>query len=215
MTVIPDGPLPRGRHKLSADEVRRSQRARLVEAMIACVGEQGYAATTVPQVIARAQVSRNAFYALFSDKADCFIAVCDELADELLAQMYGFATEPSWLTALDHGMERYLRWWLERPAFSRAYFVELPQAGPRALAQRDAQLQRFADMFAALAARARAENPRLPVLPRLAPRLLTVGITELLALEVRAGRLERIGGLHGELLELAVTLLADEATARR
>ena len=33
----------------------------------------------VDQVVARARVSRNAFYELWRDKTDCFIALCDEL----------------------------------------------------------------------------------------------------------------------------------------
>jgi hypothetical protein len=39
--------------------------------------------------------------------------------------------------------------------------------------------------------------------------------TELIADEVRAGRLQRVGELEGELLEFIVRLLADDATARR
>ena len=77
-------PLPRGRHKLAAEAVRNSQRARIVRAMLECVGRDGYEATTVPQVVATARVSRNAFYEFFADKADCFIAACDEAAQELL-----------------------------------------------------------------------------------------------------------------------------------
>ena len=67
-------PLPRGRHKLGADTVRASQRERLIRAMLETVAEQGYEATTVPRVVARARVSRNAFYEFFDDKTSCFIA---------------------------------------------------------------------------------------------------------------------------------------------
>src|SRR3954449_6066659 len=76
--------LPRGRHALPAEEVRASQRERLLAAMLESVGEHGYAATTVPAVVAGARVSRNAFYELFDDKTDCFLALCDELAGQLL-----------------------------------------------------------------------------------------------------------------------------------
>ena len=54
-------PLPRGRHKLGAEAVRASQRERLIRAMLETVAERGYEATTVPEVVARARVSRNAF----------------------------------------------------------------------------------------------------------------------------------------------------------
>ena len=80
-------PLPRGRHKLAPDDVRASQRERLVRAMLETVAERGYEATTVPDVVARARVSRNAFYEFFDDKIDCFIAACDDAAAEMLDQL--------------------------------------------------------------------------------------------------------------------------------
>ena len=108
-------PLPRGRHSLSAEEVRASQRERLLASMLQCVGEEGYAATTVPKVVATARVSRNGFYALFEDKVDCFLALCDEMAADFLKELYAFGAEPDWRVALDEGMRVYLRFWQAAP----------------------------------------------------------------------------------------------------
>src|SRR5687767_3363754 len=130
-------PLPRGRHKLSREVVESSQRERIVRAMIELVAEHGYAATTVPAVVAKARVSRNAFYEHFADKTDCFIAVANEVNRELLDGLYEFASEETWLEALSNGMEFYLGYFEDRPAFSRTYFLELPAAGERALEQRE------------------------------------------------------------------------------
>src|SRR5690242_15400907 len=116
-------PLPRGRHKLPREAVRASQRERLLRAMAELVGEQGYQATTVPQVVAAARVSRNTFYGFFTDKTECFIALCEQVGTELHAELAAFADEPDWLTALRRGLEAYLRWWQQRPAFTRAYLV--------------------------------------------------------------------------------------------
>jgi AcrR family transcriptional regulator len=206
-------PLPRGRHSLSAETVRDSQRARLLRAMVELVGERGYAATTVPAVVAAARVSRNAFYEHFADKTDCFIAVCDESASELLDGLLGFASAETWFDAVRDGMGFYLRHWQERPAFSRAYFVELPSAGGRALDQRERQYARFRAMFDALGARARAETPGLPPLSSVVPRAIVVAITELIAEEVRAGRTGQLEELHDDLLHLIVRLLATDAVA--
>ena len=200
-------PLPRGRHSLSAEEVRASQRERLLQAMLQCVGEEGYAATTVPKVVATARVSRNGFYALFEDKLACFLALCDELATEFLGELYAFGAEPDWKQALGNGMGAYLRFWQDRPEFSRAYLVELPSAGPRAWAQRDNQFKRFELIFDELAARARKADPSLPPPRRMASRLLVLGITEIVALEVREGRIYRLGALREELFTLAVDTL--------
>jgi AcrR family transcriptional regulator len=198
--------LPRGRHNLPAEVVRASQRERLLRAMLEGVAERGYEATTVPQVVAEAKVSRNAFYALFADKTDCFLALCDELAGEVLDDISN-PTQDAWLAALRAGTARYLRFWQDRPAFSRTYFVELPSAGIRAIEQRARQYERFRAMFDGLAAWARAQEPDLPPLGPLATRAIVLGVTEIIAEEVRAGRTDRLTGLEDELVELIVLLL--------
>jgi len=206
-------PLPRGRHKLSARAVRSSQRERLLRAMLGLVADHGYADTTVPMVVSAARVSRSSFYALFDDKTDCFIAACDRESSELLESLVAMGSEEDWVQALRRGMDRYVRWWQQRPAFSRAYFLELPAAGTRAVRQRDRQYARYRDMFAALGARAREEQPELPPLSPLATRMIVAGVTEIVADEVRGGRLAGLDALGNDLLYLVLRLLADDATA--
>jgi AcrR family transcriptional regulator len=208
-------PLPRGRHKLSVSTVRASQRARIVRAMLESVGRDGYEATTVPDVVATARVSRNAFYEFFADKADCFIAACDEAAQELLAELVDLVSEPDWVQAMWRGARRYLLWWQERPTLARAYFLSLPTVGERAVAQRERQYAAFRAMFADLGRRARAEQPELAPLSELVPRVLVLVITELVAEEVRAARTDRLTQLADDVALLAIRLLADEATAQR
>ena len=203
-------PLPRGRHKIPPHLVRASQRERLLQAMLANVAERGYEATTVPLVVASARVSRNAFYELFADKIDCFLALCDELAGEMLDQLLGLAGADDWRAALRSGMRLYLRWWQDHPEFSRTYLVELPAAGPRAIAQRDRQYARFREMFEALGGWARAQEPELAPLAPVVPRLLVVATTELVAEEVRAGRTQRLTALEDELVAVFETLLSSK-----
>jgi AcrR family transcriptional regulator len=206
-------PLPRGRHKLSAQAVRSSQRDRLLRAMLGLVGEHGYADTTVPMVVSAARVSRSSFYAFFDDKTACFIAACDRESNDLLESLVAMGSEEDWVQALRRGMDHYVRWWQQRPAFSRAYFLELPAAGTRAVRQRDRQYARYRDMFAGLGARAREEQPELPPLSPLATRMIVAGVTQIVADEVRGGRLAGLDALADELLYLVLTLLADDATA--
>jgi AcrR family transcriptional regulator len=213
--LLEDAPvLPRGRHNLSTAEVRSSQRARLLAAMLELVGERGYAATTVPDVVARARVSRNAFYDLFEDKLDCFLALADELAEQVLAQLVDTGAA-DWVSALRAGLRRYLSWWQQRPVWTRAYLVELPAAGPRALEQRDRQYARFIAMFEALAAWARREQPSLPPLRAVHARMIVLVVTELVAERVRHGDTAKLMELEPDVLYLIVLLLADEPTARR
>ena len=204
-------PLPPGRHKLRPGEVRASQRARLLRAMLEEVAAHGYAATTVPNVVAAARVSRNAFYALFDDKLDCFLALCDEEAVGLFEAVSAAGTEPDWRSAVRKGMAAYLRWWEERPAFSRAYFTEMPAAGPAAIEQRERQSDPYRQLFAALGARARQEEPDLPPMLALAPRVAVVGVTELVAEEVRAGRAAKLSRLRDDVADTVIALIASGA----
>jgi AcrR family transcriptional regulator len=185
--------LPRGRHKLSRDTVKASQRERLLRAMLELVAEQGYEATTVPQVVARARVSRNAFYDFFADKVACFLALCDELADEMLEEIRVADLPPA--EALREGMRRYLRWWADRPAFARTYLLELPTAGTPAVEQRRRQYARFEEIFALLGA------------DELQARAITFMITELITDEVREGRLAALPDRADDFVALVQRLL--------
>jgi AcrR family transcriptional regulator len=211
-------PLPRGRHKLPREAVRASQRERLLRAMGELAGERGYEATTVPQVIAAARVSSNTFYSFFRDKTDCFIALCEELGDELFAQITAFsadAADPAdALANFDRGLEAYLRWWQDRPALARAYFVELPAAGPRAAEERTRQYERFAAVHRDVAARARAFLPDAPPLRDVEVHAAIVVMTELVAEEVRAGRLDHLAAIAPELRYVLLKLLVGDAAAQ-
>lgn len=62
---------------MDREDVARNQRTRLYGAMIESIAQRGYKATTVAHVIALAGVSRRAFYELFSNKEQCFLATYD------------------------------------------------------------------------------------------------------------------------------------------
>jgi AcrR family transcriptional regulator len=201
-------PLPRGRHKLSRDQVLASQRGRLLRAMEELVGAVGYDSTTVPQVIKAARVSTATFYRFFVDKVDCFIALCEERGERLLSALMPDHDELRSFDAserLDRGLEIYLHWWQDNPAMARAYFVELPAAGPRAIAERDRQYERFVALNRTLAALAR--EPDDPGPPEIDVRASVVVTTELIASEIRRGNVARLIELRGDLRRLLLKLL--------
>jgi hypothetical protein len=105
-------------------------------------------------------------------------------------------------------MREYLTAWKEQPALCRAYFVELAFVGPRGLAQREHNFGQFELMFQVLAQRAREEEPSLPPLSPLVPRLVVVGVTDIVGQVVRAGELDSLVEREDELVELIVRLLA-------
>ena len=200
-------PLPRGRHKLSRDTVRASQRERLLQAMLDEVAERGYEATTVSDVVARARVSRNAFYVLFDDKLTCFLALCELMTEQLLEDTFQPGDATDWREAVREGARRYLRWWAARPRFARAWLVEFQLAGRPAMDQRAAAFAQFRERFEALAAWARIQEPGLAPLHPTASRVVIAGITGLVAEEVDAGRVDDLERLSPELEWLVLSLL--------
>ncbi|MFZ0385568.1 MAG: TetR/AcrR family transcriptional regulator [Solirubrobacteraceae bacterium] len=201
-------PLPRGRHKLSRDEVLASQRGRLLRAMEELVGEFGYDSTTVPQVIKAARVSTATFYRFFVDKVDCFIALCEEQGERLLSALMPDQDELQSLgpsERLDRALEIYLHWWQDKPAMARAYFVELPAAGPRAIAERDRQYERFVSLNRVIADQAR--GPAAPSPPEIDVRASVMLTTELIASEIRRGNVGRLIDLRADLRRLLMKLL--------
>jgi AcrR family transcriptional regulator len=207
-------PLPRGRHKLSRDEVLASQRGRLLRAMEELVGEHGYESTTVPLVIKAARVSTATFYRFFSDKIDCFIALCEERGEGLLADLTPDESERQMFSTrerLDRGLADYLRWWQDRPALARAYFVELPAAGPRAIAERDRQYARFEALNRIIAIDNREGIAGAPEPPEIDVRASVMVVTEVIASEIRRGNVGRLTELRDDLRRLLLKLLGPAA----
>lgn len=203
-------PLPRGRHKLSREEVLASQRGRLLRAMEELVGEYGYESTTVPHVIKAARVSTATFYRFFSDKVDCFIALCEERGEGLLEALTPDEEEQRTYSAserLDRGVDAYLRWWQDNPAMARAYFVELPAAGPRAIAERERQYARFAALNRIVAASSREGIVAAPEPPEVDLRASVIVTTELIASEIRRGNVDHLIELRDHVRRLLLKLL--------
>jgi len=140
--------LPRGRHGLSRDEVESRQRERILLAMAEAMRDQGYVDTSVADVIARAGVSRESFYRLFTSKADCFAAAFDHAAEILLARMAGGGAAGPDRGAGVHPITAYLDVLAAEPAWARLFIVEVHAAGPDALRRRFALQDRMADGLA-------------------------------------------------------------------
>lgn len=200
--------LPRGRHKLDREAVRDSQRSRLLAAMLDLVGSQGYAATSVPQVVAAAKASRNAFYEHFKDKEDCFLTMCMEEAANFSEEVLtGAVTAGDWTEAARLAVRRALGWWQDRPQLARAYLIEIPLVGPRAIKSRAVAYAPFEQLLSEAAKWARAANPSLKPLPSKAPHFLITGITELIADEVRLGHSKNLTSLEDDLVEIVISVL--------
>jgi AcrR family transcriptional regulator len=141
--------LPRGRHRLSREQVVASQRERMLWAMAEALAEKGYAKTAVADVLTRAGVSRETFYQQFASKEDCFLETLDQGSRILLGRVTAAAggggrDRP----ALDEILGAYLEALAAEPAYARVYLVEVYAVGPSAIRHRVAAQEMFASALA-------------------------------------------------------------------
>jgi AcrR family transcriptional regulator len=124
-----------------------SQRARLVEGMIQAVAEKGYAAATVTDAVRAGRVSRGTFYAQFASKEECFLEAYRYGIDVMVERIRSAVRAESgdWVARLRAALRAYLETLTGEPRFARTHLFEVHVAGPRAGAERDAALRRFAD----------------------------------------------------------------------
>lgn len=175
--------LPSGRHRLSREAVKQSQRGRLLFAIAQVVAERGYAAATVADIVDRASVSRSTFYEQFPDKEACFIAAFDYGVEFVLGRMqqaWDALDTVDWREHVRSDLSTYVHVLAREPAFARALHVEVLAAGPVALAHRAHILARFSERIRGVHARAREQDPSLPDLPEAAFALHSGGVDELI-----------------------------------
>lgn len=151
--------MPRGRHGLSREEVERSQRERMLVAMVEASARKGFVATSVADVLKGAGVSRETFYQQFATKQDCFLAAFDAAGELLLDGLNQIAAGPARSGArlgsdridrFDLVLGGYLDQISEQSAVTRMFLVEVYAAGPEAIARRAALQARMVDAMAEL-----------------------------------------------------------------
>ncbi|GLY34997.1 hypothetical protein Amsp01_010210 [Amycolatopsis sp. NBRC 101858] len=176
-----DRRLPKGPHSLSRAEVAGAQRARLIEAVLANVGERGYAATTVGHVTASAGVSRTSFYEQFTGKQDAFLAAYRALTGEFLDQGVAVATEaPSPLAAVTACGDFVVGYVRRRPVVARAVLLEIYALGDVGLEAREEVLRAGEAVFDRTAVWLRTTDPDLPLPPPFTARTVIAATIELL-----------------------------------
>lgn len=131
-------------------------RTRMVQAMLASVGEQGYGTTVVADVISKAVASRKTFYEHFEDKHACFFALSDEIANEWVERIERATKAPEETNtseatnargaerAVDALVNELFDLALESPPALRVLAVELTAAGPAGIERRERTLEALA-----------------------------------------------------------------------
>lgn len=201
--------LPRGRSSLSPPDVGAAHRDRLTHAVIGVVARQGYAATTVADIVAAARVSRAAFYAQFSSKEECFLDACFQGLG-LMARAIGLARDKAppdppeaLLRATIEGLLRFL---VDEPAFARCFLLEMPLAGTEARRRYNVVVDLLADNTRAWHQDViEKHGGRLRDLA--VYRVLAAGSAQESALRLLAGQAATLPGLADDVLQLHTAAL--------
>ena len=188
--------LPRGRSHLPRQVVLVSQRERLMEATVEVVGANGYAASSVADIIRAARVSRTTFYEQFRDKQTCCIATYEDRATLEFEHVRAAAKRGAGsMQRLQAGVRAYLEVLAAEPAWARVSLVEVLAAGPEAAASRDSIHACYAGLLRRWHGEARGENQAIPPIPDEVFACAVGGVSDLLAAKVRRDGADHAPGL--------------------
>jgi AcrR family transcriptional regulator len=127
-------PLPRGRHGLSAAEIARSQRERIVHALARESYERGYGQVSVSDVVRAAGVARNVFYEQFADKQAAAVAALQQTFEHAMgataAQFFAGADWPERIWRMGAALTAH---YYANPVEAHLSFVELHAIGGEAV----------------------------------------------------------------------------------
>jgi AcrR family transcriptional regulator len=118
--------------------------------MIEAVNEQGFIATTISDLVARAGISRRSFYEHFQNKEECLLAAYDAIVKRLGRRLIAAAgssdAAEDWLAQLEAFLRELFEAAGDRPDLARLVCVEMGAAGTVGVqrwAQDATAIQRF------------------------------------------------------------------------
>ena len=126
------------------EQARHEQRVRLALAMIDAIGADGYRATRVADVIARAGVSRKTFYENFENKQDCVLFTYDVIAAELARRLdEAFRDNDGWQERIEAAVGTLLSAAIDNPGALRLSLLEIATVGAAGIERRARSIGRY------------------------------------------------------------------------
>lgn len=178
---------PGGEEGLPRAYAVRSQRERVLEAMVKVAAAKGYEATTVADVVEFAAVSEETFYEMFNDKEACFLEAYDAVFDVLVAHVtaaFEAAADEPWPEQIAAGLGALVELLSIEADIARMAMVEVTAAGDDARERYRAALARFTPFLE----EGRTYSGQGDELPADTARFAVGGATSMIFDEVRAGR---------------------------
>jgi AcrR family transcriptional regulator len=174
-------------------------RRRLLDGLAASIVEDGYRKTTVADIVRRARTSRRTFYAHFSDKEACFVALLTDANARMIREISAAVDQQApWTSQVRQAVEAWIACAESEPAITLSWIRVVPALGTGARRLQRDTMASFVTMIQTLCDTDawRAVRPS-PVSRPLAIMLLG-GLRELTATTVEDG------GRISDITELAV-----------
>lgn len=165
----------------------RSDRERLLEAMVRMAAAKGYESTTVDEVVAAAEVDREAFEEMFAGKEACFLEAYDAVIDVLVAHVstaFESTVGQPWPDRVAAALRALVDLLSAESDIARMAMVEVTAVGEDARIRYRAALGRFTYFLE----EGRAASSGGEGLPEDTARFAIGGATSIIFDEVRAGR---------------------------
>jgi AcrR family transcriptional regulator len=129
---------------------RLRPRERMIQAMLFLVARHGYRATTVEEMLARAEVTRRSFEATFPEgRKECLLAAYEESVDQAF-EIVKTACEKAGgigVKAVEAGLRALLAAMVECPVQARVCVVEIASLGGLGREARNRTIERFAALL--------------------------------------------------------------------
>jgi AcrR family transcriptional regulator len=188
-TVVAPQRLPRGRHRLPAGFVARSQRTRIIHGTADVIHVKGYAETTVSEIVAAAGISREVFYAHFTNKQHAYLAAQQYATQYILESCTAaYFRRTTWPERVWGALDELIGLLVANPALAHLRLVECYAVGPVAIDHTE-QLKRAATIYLQ---EGYNSVPRPKTVPPLARHAITGAIFEVLYTHISQGEVERL-----------------------
>lgn len=188
------------RPELPREFVAVRKRRRIMDAIAELTAEQGYEATKIADIVARAGVARKTLYDNFEGKEDVFLGAFDTALAEVKGRVEEAcdATEGEWRQRVEAGLEAFLGWVAEQPEAANMCMIQALSATPASSARYDDSMRQFIELL-------QRDAPRDTDLPETIEETLIGGVAWILNQQIRRGRSAQALDLLPELSEFVLS----------
>ena len=193
-----------------ADDDKRDFRQRLLDALEACIAEDGYPRTTVADIVRRARTSRRTFYEHFDSREACFVALLTDANAEQVRQISAAvdASAP-WRHQVRQAIEAWISSGESRSSLMLSWIRDVPSLGTAARRLQRDVMENFVDLVQALGDSAGFRAAGVGPVSRQRIIMLLGGLRELTASTVEEGG--RMSDITEEAVGASIALIAPQS----